>query len=166
MVNRSEYQPISQSVDHDEVDVSQPIPSSFATRPRRSSISKKIDLRKLDNAFKRYVSRVIFQARFQHLAQMDRVYCAKGEEEEKDRGLERSQGNLEERIRAVCPANSWRLGICELFFSFETSDLTGNSTQTKTLDHRPPMSQAEFDVSVTSALIRSVTQRPQFDPRC
>ena len=55
MVNRSEYQPIAQSIDEEEVDVAGPVPSSSAGRPRRSSISKKIDLGKLDNAFKRCV---------------------------------------------------------------------------------------------------------------
>lgn len=64
MVNRSEYQPISQSVDEEEVDVTEPIPSTSTTQPRRSSVSKNIDLRKLDNAFKRYVPMVAFQGRF------------------------------------------------------------------------------------------------------
>ena len=50
--------------------------------------------------------------------QMDRVYCSKDEEEEEDRGLELSQGDLEERIRTVYPAKSWGLGICELLFRF------------------------------------------------
>ena len=63
MLNRSEYQPISQSVDNDEADVTEPIPSPSVTRARSSSISKKIDLRKLDNAFKRCASSSTFQGR-------------------------------------------------------------------------------------------------------
>ena len=90
--------------------------------------------------------------------QMDGIYCSKGEEEEEDRGLQRPQGDLEECIRTLCPANLWRLGICELLPRSEASDLTKHSPQNNTLDHRPPMSQAEFDASVTSTLRYSVTQ--------
>ena len=61
MPNRSEYQPISQSVDDDEADVAESVPSPSTSRPRRSSTPKKIDLRKLDNAFKRYGSRIAFR---------------------------------------------------------------------------------------------------------
>ena len=60
MLNRSEYQPISQTVDDDEADVTEPIPPS-ATRPRSSSIPRKIDLGKLDSAFKRCVSMMLFR---------------------------------------------------------------------------------------------------------
>lgn len=58
---------------------------------------------------------------FNVVLQMDRVYCSKDEEEEEDGGLERPQGDLEERIRTICPAKPWRLGICEL------SSHSGNS---------------------------------------
>ena len=96
MPDRSEYQPISQTVDDDEADVAEPVPSSSAHRPRSSSISKKIDLGKLDNAFKRCVSRIIFRVYSDRWSQMDRVYCSKDEDEEeaKDGRLERSQGDL------------------------------------------------------------------------
>jgi len=46
--------------------------------------------------------------------QMDRVYFSKDEEEEEEGGLERPQGGMEERIRALCSAKSRRLGIREL----------------------------------------------------
>jgi len=46
--------------------------------------------------------------------QMDRVYCSKDEEEEEERGLQRSQGGVEKCIRALCSAEPRRLGICEL----------------------------------------------------
>ena len=48
----------------------------------------------------------------------------------------------------------------------ETSDLTDHSAQTKTLDHRPPMSEAEFDTSVAPTVSYPATYRPQVDPRC
>ena len=64
MPNRSEYQPISQSVDDEEADVAEPVSSPSASRPRRSSVPKKIDLGKLDNAFKRYGSGIAFRGRF------------------------------------------------------------------------------------------------------
>ena len=67
MLNRSEYQPIAQAVDDDEADVVEPVPSSSAHRPRSSSIVRKIDLGKLDNAFKRCVSRMTFCGVFQRL---------------------------------------------------------------------------------------------------
>jgi hypothetical protein len=60
MPNRAEYQPISQSVDGDGADVAEPVPSSSASQPRNSPVPKKIDLRNLDNAFKRYVSKIVF----------------------------------------------------------------------------------------------------------
>lgn len=63
MVDRSEYQPISQSAGDEEVDVTEPVPSS-TSRPRSSSLSKKIDLGKLDKAFKRYVSTITLQDSF------------------------------------------------------------------------------------------------------
>ena len=64
MPNRSEYQPISQFVDDDEADVTEPVASSSASRPLNPPTPKKIDLRNLDNAFKRYVSRTVFHGRF------------------------------------------------------------------------------------------------------
>ena len=50
--------------------------------------------------------------------QMDRVYSSKDEDEEEEevRGLERSQRDLEERIRPVYPSKSRGLGICEPLF--------------------------------------------------
>jgi hypothetical protein len=98
--------------------------------------------------------------------QMDRIYRPEDEEEEEDRGLERSQGDLEERVRTICPANSWRLGICELLSYSGAPDLTYRSAQTKTLDHRPPMSQVEFDTSVNSTFGYPATYFPQFGPGC
>jgi hypothetical protein len=64
MPSRSEYQPISQSVDEEEADVAEPVPSSSTGRSRRPSIPKKIDLGKLDNAFKRYLPRTTPRCRF------------------------------------------------------------------------------------------------------
>ena len=98
--------------------------------------------------------------------QMDRIYCPEDEEEEEDGGLELSQGDLEERVRTVCPANPWRPGICELLSYFGAPDLTYHSAQTKTLDHRPPMSQVEFDTSVNSTFGNPTTYFPQFGPGC
>ena len=46
------------------------------------------------------------------------------------------------------PPSHGDLGYVSHYSALETSDLTGHPAQTKTLDHRPPMSQAEFDVSV------------------
>lgn len=50
----SGYQPLSQSVDGEEDDVGDVLPVTSA-RGRRSSRSGKVDLLKLDNAFKRCV---------------------------------------------------------------------------------------------------------------
>ena len=95
--------------------------------------------------------------------QMDRVYCSKDEDEEKeeDRRLGRSQGDLEECVRAVCPANSWRLGIRELLFcSVNFSHLTN-------IRHRPRLwttgLQCLKQNSMRQSLqlsIRPVTYRP------
>lgn len=97
---------------------------------------------------------------------MDGIYCSKGEEEEEVRRLQCPQGDLEECIRTLCPANLWRPGICELLPYFEASDLTRRSPQNNTLDHRPPMSQAEFDALVTSILRYLTTQRSQPGAGC
>lgn len=56
--------------------------------------------------------------------QMDRIYCSEDEEEEEEGGLERSQGDLEEHVRAIYPTSSWGLGICKLLFCSETFGLT------------------------------------------
>ncbi|KAF9650860.1 hypothetical protein BDM02DRAFT_3092313 [Thelephora ganbajun] len=118
MTNHSEYQPISQSVDDEEADVAEPVPSSSASRPRRSSISKKIDLRKLDNAFKRWTESI----------------AQKMKRKKKTEDL-----NARKEI--------WR-SVFEPYIPPRTPELTAHSMQTKTLDHRPPMSQAEFDALV------------------
>ena len=52
----------------------------------------------------------------------------------------------------IPPLNHGDLGYVSCYSALETSDLTGHPAQTKTLDHRPPMSQAEFDVSVASII--------------
>jgi hypothetical protein len=58
------------------------------------------------------------------------------------------------------------LGYVSYYSTPETSRLTEHPPQTKTLDHRPPMSQAEFDASVLQLSACPVTHRPQFGPRC
>ena len=50
------------------------------------------------------------------------------------------------------PPGHGDLGYVSRHHTPETSDLTARPAQTKTLDHQPPMSQAEFDASVTSTL--------------
>jgi len=48
------------------------------------------------------------------------------------------------------PPSHGDLGYVSCHPTSETSGLTDHPAQTKTLDHRPPMTQAEFDASVTS----------------
>ena len=50
------------------------------------------------------------------------------------------------------PPSHGDLGYVSYYSTPETSHLIEHRTQTKTLDHRPPMSQAEFDALVTSSL--------------
>ena len=80
--------------------------------------------------------------------QMDRVYCSKGEEEEEDRGLERSQGDLEERVRAVCPTNAWGLGMRKLLFYSGNSSphITSDTDQ----DPGPPASNVSSRIRCVS----------------
>ena len=48
------------------------------------------------------------------------------------------------------PPSHGDLGYVSCYSTPETSHLTDHPAQTKTLDHRSPMSQAEFDASVAS----------------
>ena len=64
------------------------------------------------------------------------------------------------------PPSHGDLGYVSHYFTPESSLLTEHPAQTNTLDHRPPMSQAEFDASVASTLGYPITYRPQFGPRC
>ena len=64
------------------------------------------------------------------------------------------------------PPSHGDLGYVSCHPTPETSDLTDHPPQTKTLDHRPPMSEAEFDTSVASTAGYPATHRPQFDSRC
>ena len=64
------------------------------------------------------------------------------------------------------PPSHGDLGYVSCHPSPETSDLTDHPTQTKTLDHRPPMSEAEFNTSVAPTVGYPATYRPQVDPRC
>ena len=58
------------------------------------------------------------------------------------------------------PPSHGDLGYVSYYPTSETSRLIKDRTQTKTLDHRPPMSQAEFDVLVTSNLSFPRSLRP------
>ena len=64
------------------------------------------------------------------------------------------------------PPSHGDLGYVRYHPTPETFLLTEHWAQTNTLDHRSPMSQAEFDASVTSTPgLSPVTYRPQFGPR-
>ena len=167
MLNRSEYQPISQLVDDDEADVTEPVPSSSASRPRRSSIPRKIDLRKLDNAFKRCVSwdRLLWSIPTLGCRWTESI-AQKMKRKKKTEDLNARKEVWRSVFEPYVPPSHGDLGYVSYHPTPEASDLTDLPAQTKTLDHRPPMSQAEFDASVTSTLNHSTAYRPQFGSRC
>ena len=80
--SRSEYQPLAQSVDDEEADVSESLarPTRGLRRPQRPV---HIDLSKLDNAFKRCVICICGLAlaitRLSLCVQVDRVHRPKGQ---------------------------------------------------------------------------------------
>ncbi|OCH91462.1 hypothetical protein OBBRIDRAFT_792290 [Obba rivulosa] len=122
MPNRSEYQPLAQSIDEEEEDVveshippQQPPPGSSGRSLRRLHRPGNIDLSKLDNAFKRWTESIAQKVK------------RKKKVEDKSR---------KEILHSVFEP-----------YIPPTSDETG---LVKTLDHKLPMTQAEFDSLVQS----------------
>ncbi|KAH9931138.1 phosphatidylinositol 3 and 4-kinase-domain-containing protein [Epithele typhae] len=110
--NRSEYQPLTQSVDDDEVDVSEGL-AQPSRGLRRSQRPVHIDLSKLDNAFKRWTESIA----------------------QKVKRKKKVEDNSKKDI--------WHS-------VFEPQYVASNTYGglVKTLDHKPPMTAADFEVYV------------------
>ncbi|KAJ3896253.1 phosphatidylinositol 3 and 4-kinase-domain-containing protein [Lentinula edodes] len=120
-MSRAGYQPLSQLVDETEdVDVTEELPQPSTRGLRRPGRPGHIDLTKLDNAFKRQV-------------------CTAWTESIAHKVKKRKKKTTEHSKREI-----WR--------SVFEPTVVGNVVDgtVKTLDHNPPMTQAEFDVLVQS----------------
>lgn len=149
MPDRSEYQPLVQDVD-DEVDVVDPLPTPVTAASvsglRRMQRPGHIDLSKLDNAFKRCVScSVLWQYRSadtgmrwtESIAQ--KVKRKKKVEDKSRKEIWHSvfAPQVEPVFIDDSPVSSHNLLLCAVSYIA--------SAQPKTLDHKPPMTKANFD---------------------
>ena len=83
---------------------------------------------------------------------MDGVHRTEDEAEEEERGGTREEGDSSHRVRSssICFVDASRSGAyIDSTYNHSAHLCTGASYQAKTLDHKPPMSQADFDAYAT-----------------
>ena len=151
MPDRSEYQPLPQDVDDEPESEAEGLPSPV-TNPssprhrgnRRMNASGPIDLRKLDAAFKRYVPTYSSSIRVRTPSRWTESIAQKIKRKKKVEDIHVKR----EIIRSVfdppftsVPASSVvvSVNLCSAHCVSYQFD------QTKTLDHKPPMTQDEYD---------------------
>lgn len=102
MSSSAGYQQLPQSVHEDDVTESQTSTSHVGQGDKKRSVRPdRIDLKKLDSAFKRWASQLLVPSSlmFMRAGQMDRIDCAENEKEEE--GLRTHQkADMAQRLRA------------------------------------------------------------------
>lgn len=114
MPNRSEYQPLAQSVEDEETDVSEGILPQPARGLRRAQRPVHIDLSKLDNAFKRCAVHCAhsYVREPSVFVKVDGVHRPESQAKEEGRG-QLQEGDMAQRIRAPIHPQHRTFRACE-----------------------------------------------------